>query len=80
MPVSLILSKTLMKRMVNNNQRSAAMGARMSGFNQEAFSNIQTIKAFDLITLYINRLKQIQKDYITMRLDFQKCQCGHHCF
>lgn len=72
MPVSLILSKTLMKRMVNNNQRSAAMGARMSGFNQEAFSNIQTIKAFDLITLYINRLKQIQKDYITMRLDFQK--------
>lgn len=72
MPVSLILSKTLLKRMVNNNQRSAAMGAKMSGFNQEAFSNIQTIKAFDLIRLYVERLKQLQKEYISMRLEFQR--------
>ena len=72
MPVSLLLSKTLMKRMVNNNKRSAAMGAKMSGFNQEAFSNIQTIKAFDLIGLYVRRLKELQQEYITMRLDFQK--------
>lgn len=72
MPVSVLLSKTLLKRMVNNNKRSAAMGAKMSGFNQEAFSNIQTIKAFDLIHLYIERLKQLQKEYITMKLDFQK--------
>ncbi|MCM1325048.1 MAG: ABC transporter ATP-binding protein/permease [Bacteroidales bacterium] len=76
MPVSLILSKTLMKRMVNNNKRSAAMGAKMSGFNQEAFSNIQTIKAFDLISLYVQRLKQIQQEYINMKLDFQKMSMG----
>ena len=76
MPVSLLLSKTLMKRMINNNQRSAAMGAKMSGFNQETFSNIQTIKAFDLIRLYVNRLKQLQKEYIEMKLDFQKMSIG----
>lgn len=76
MPVSLIMSKTLLKRMVNNNRRSAAMGAKMSGFNQETFSNIQTIKAFDLIRLYIERLKQLQKEYIQMRLDFQKMSIG----
>lgn len=52
------------------------MGAKMSGFNQETFSNIQTIKAFDLIRLYIARLKQLQKEYITMRLDFQKMSMG----
>ncbi len=52
------------------------MGAKMSGFNQEAFSNIQTIKAFDLIRLYVARLKQLQKEYITMRLDFQKMSMG----
>lgn len=75
-PVSLLLSKKLMKRMVNNNQRCAAMGAKMSGFNQEAFSNIQTIKAFHLIKLYIERLKQLQQEYITMRLDFQKMSIG----
>ena len=71
-PVSLLMSKTLMNRMVNNNQRSAAMNAKMSGFNQESFSNIQTIKAFDAISYYIKRLKNLQKDYISMRLDFQR--------
>lgn len=76
MPVSLILSRKLMKRMVDNNQRSAAMGAKMTGFNQEAFSNIQTIKAFDLISLYVKRLKQIQQEYITMKLDFQRMTMG----
>ncbi len=76
MPVSLLLSRTLLKRMVNNNKRSAAMGAKMSGFNQEAFSNIQTIKAFDLIHLYIARLKQLQQEYIGMKLDFQKMSMG----
>lgn len=75
-PVSLIMSRTLMRRMVNNNQRSAAMNARMSGFNQETFSNIQTIKAFHLIRLYVERLKQLQHEYITMRLDFQKMSLG----
>ena len=71
-PVSLLMSRTLMNRMVNNNKRSAAMNARMSGFNQEAFSNIQTIKAFGAIRTYIQKLKQLQTDYISMRLDFQK--------
>lgn len=76
MPVSLILSKVLMKRMVNNDKRSAAMSARMSGFNQETFSNVQIIKAFDLVRLYIARLRQLQKEYITMRLDFRKMSIG----
>lgn len=76
MPVSIIMSKTLLGRMVRNNKRSAQMSARMSGFNQEAFSNIQTIKAFDLIQMYVSRLKQLQKDYIKMKLDFQKMSVG----
>lgn len=76
MPVSLLLSKTLMSRMVNNNKRSAAMGARMSGFNQETFSNIQTIKAFDLIPFYTSKLKRLQADYISMRLEFQRMSMG----
>lgn len=76
MPVSLILSKTLMRRMVNNNEKSAAMGAKMSGFNQETFSNIQIIKAFDLVRLYAARLKQLQKEYINMKLEFKKMSIG----
>lgn len=76
MPVSLILSKTLMKRMVNNNKRSAEMSAKISGFNQESFANIQTIKAFDLIKLYVARLRQLQKENIDMNIEFQKMSMG----
>ena len=72
MPVSMLMSKTLLHRMKGNNERSAAMSAKMSGFNQEAFSNIQTIKAFDLIRLYAERLRGLQREYLTMKLEFQK--------
>ena len=71
-PFSALLSRPLLRRMRNNNQKSAAMNAKMYGFNQEAFSNIQTIKAFDLIRFYTDRLKNLQTEYIRMRLDFQK--------
>ena len=71
-PFSALLSRPLLRRMRNNNQTSAAMNAKMYGFNQEAFSNIQTIKAFDLIRFYTDRLKSLQTEYIRMRLDFQK--------
>lgn len=72
MPVSLALSRTLMRRMVNNNQRSMALAAKTSGFNQETFSNIQTIKAFDLVDTYVKYLKKLQQDYIDMKIDFAK--------
>jgi ABC-type bacteriocin/lantibiotic exporter with double-glycine peptidase domain len=71
-PVSALMSRRLMRRMRNNNKRSAAMNAKMSSFNQESFSNIQTLKAFNLIHLYVNRLKNLQSEYISMRMEFQR--------
>lgn len=71
-PFSALLSKPLLKRMSKNNQRSAQMNAKLYGFNQETFSNIQTIKAFDLIRFYIEKLRSLQKEYIGMRLEFQR--------
>lgn len=72
MPVSLIMSKTLLTRMQSRNQESAALSARMMGFNQETFSNIQTIKAFDLIPLYVKTLRQYQKDFWNLKKKYQK--------
>ena len=71
-PVSALMSKTLMRRMVNNNKRSAALSAKTSGFNQEAFSNIQTVKAFDLVKQYGQRLREIQKEYLDMKMEFNR--------
>ena len=71
-PVSALMSRTLMRRMVNNNKRSASLSAKTSGFNQEAFSNIQTVKAFDLVKLYGKRLREIQKEYLDMKMEFNR--------
>lgn len=69
-PVGLCMSRTVLKRIQNNNKEAAAMNARLSGFNQETFSNIQTIKAFDLLRAYSQKLRQYQKEYKKMRSNF----------
>ncbi len=72
MPVTLFFSRRLTAKMQKTNMRSSVMNAKMSGFNQEAFSNVQTIKAFDMIHLYTRRLQELQKEYISMRMNYQK--------
>lgn len=66
-PVGILMSRSVLKRIQNNNKEAAAMNARMSGFNQEAFSHIQTIKAFDLLKAYSLKLRQYQQEYKQMR-------------
>ena len=72
MPVSLLMSKTLLSRMQSRNLESAALNAKMIGFHQESFSNIQTIKAFDLIPLYVKKLHEYQKEYLQLQKKYQK--------
>ncbi len=71
-PVTMLMSRVTMRRMRNNNKRSAEMNARMNGFNQEAFSNIQTIKAFDLCSGCAGKLKGLQREYLDMKMEFQR--------
>ena len=71
-PFSMLMSKTLLTRMQERNQKNAAMAAKVSGFNQETFSNLQTIKSFDLVHFYVQRLKDLQSEYIDMRLEYQR--------
>lgn len=71
-PISYLITTNLTAKMNKANMRSSAMNAKMSGFNQEAFSNIQTIKAFDMIKVYVKRLRNNQKEYTGMRLHYQR--------
>jgi ABC-type bacteriocin/lantibiotic exporter with double-glycine peptidase domain len=71
-PVSLLMSRSVLARMKRNNARSAAMNAKTAGFNQETFSNIQTIKAFNLLSRYGMRLRGLQHEYLSMRMEFQR--------
>ena len=56
-PVSIVMSRSMLKRIQDNNRNAAQINARMAGFNQETFSNMQTIKAFDLLKVYSMRLR-----------------------
>ncbi len=76
MPISYLISRVMMSKMRKNNESSAKISAEMSGFNQEAFSNIQTIKAFNLIPEYTKKLHKLQKEYIYTRLKYQKAYIG----
>ncbi len=71
-PFTFLISRKLTQRMRKSNARSMTMNSRISSFNQEAFSNIQTIKAFDLIKSYIDELKEIQEDQVKIRLSYQR--------
>ncbi len=76
MPLSILISKHMMKQMRDNNKKTMEVTSKMSGFNQETFSNIQMIKAFSLIPEYTKRLQTIQTEYIKYKLKFQRATIG----
>lgn len=71
-PVSIYTSRTTIKRMQQGNMNSLAIGTKMSAFNQETFSNIQTVKAFDMLPQYSKRLRVLQQQYTDVRLKYQR--------
>ena len=71
-PITLISSRYSMKMMRKSGMGTMSASARMNGFHQETFSNIQTIKAFDMLSYHIDRLKEIQKGYSEATLKYQK--------
>lgn len=71
-PISILTSRTTLRRMRQNNMNTLSVSSRMSSFNQEAFANIQTVKAFDMLPLYSKRLRDLQKQYSDVRLKYQR--------
>lgn len=71
-PVTLIISRILMKRMRNHNKEMMSISSEMMSFNQETFSNLQSIKAFNLIDVFSSRLRDVQKKYTDASLDYNK--------
>ena len=71
-PVTLIISKMLMKRMRDHNKEIRTISSEMMSFNQETFTNIQSIKAFNLIDVFSNKLRQVQQNYADVNLEYNK--------
>ncbi len=70
--LSILTSREAMKRLQKTNLNSMELNARMSTFNQETFSNVQNVKAFDMLPLYSKRLRVLQKEYTEVSLHYQK--------
>ncbi|MBU5336552.1 ABC transporter ATP-binding protein [Intestinibacter bartlettii] len=71
-PVMLIVSKTLMKKMRDYNKRMRQVSSEVMSFNEESFQNIQSVKAFDLVEFFSNRLRNVQQNYKDVFLDYNK--------
>lgn len=71
-PVSVYTSRTSLKKLQQSNMNSMNIGSKMSAFNNETFSNIQAVKAFDMLPLYSRRLRELQKQYSDARLKYQR--------
>ena len=71
-PLSFFVSRTNLKRMRKANMGALEFSAKMSSFTQESFSNIQNVKAFDMIGLYCERLRELQKENNGIKTTYQK--------
>ena len=71
-PISLLMSKVSIALLQKSNLRMLEINSKMSSYSYEAFSNIQTIKAFDLIGNYTKKFKVLQKEYVKARMHYQK--------
>lgn len=71
-PIMLILSRTLMKNMRKFNKKMRKVSSEVMSFNEEAFQNMQSVKSFDLISLFSDKLKQVQENYRSVFLEYNK--------
>lgn len=71
-PLSFIVSRRNLERLRNSNLGLIEVSARMSSFTQESFSDIQNVKALDMIRLYSRKLRNLQKETMTQRIKYQR--------
>lgn len=71
-PVAIAASKTFTKKMRYYNKKKLQISSEMMAFNQESFSNIQSVKGFNLNGVFKKRLIDVQDRYISMSLDYNK--------
>lgn len=71
-PISYLISRRNMKRMRKASNDTMEATTKMSTFIQDSFSDIQSVKAFDMVKMYINQLKDVQKGNTDARLHMQR--------
>ena len=71
-PVSLIFSRFLVKRMHEYAKELKKVNSKMMTFNSDALLNMQQLKSFGLVSVFCAKLRKIQTEYIKISLDYNK--------
>lgn len=71
-PVTIGMSRFLMKKIRYHNVRMLEANSNLMAFNEESFQNLQYIKSFDLIRKYISLFNRRQDDYKKVFLDYNR--------
>ena len=71
-PITVIVSKSLMLRMRKFNKEIRVVRSDMMSFNEESFQNLQSLKAFDLSHIFSKRLRDVQKKFTDVNLEYNK--------
>ena len=69
-PILLFVSQHLMKRMQGYSKKVKKLNSQVMAFEQETFSNMNTIKAFGVTAHYANELKKWQGKYREFNLEY----------
>ena len=71
-PVSLIFSRFLVRRMHEYARELKKVNSKMMTFNSDALLNMQQLKSFGLVSVFCIKLRKIQAEYIKISLDYNK--------
>lgn len=71
-PLTMVVSKFLMHKMRKYSMEIRKLSSDIMSFHNDSFINIQTIKAFGITDYFINNFENIQKEYQTKALEFNK--------
>lgn len=69
-PVMLLMSKFLLKKQREHGKKVKEMGSQMMTFEVETFYNFDTIKSFGISSLYGTKLRDWQKKFKKVSLDY----------
>ena len=71
-PFFVLSSRFLVKTIRKFNQQTREMNGKVLSFSEEALRNLQTVKAFDLISHYIGLFRKLTETYREVRLKYEK--------
>lgn len=71
-PVTLLLSRIVIKKMRGHNLQMRQLSSQMVIFNEETFQNLQMIKAFDRTAAYSEKHRKLQQSHKEATLEFNR--------